>query len=849
MTQPPFSPEQLPAVEEVAIPESLPILGLPDAVMFPGAVLPLSISGENVVRLIDEAALSTRVIGVFWETSGDAGADPLGLARTGCAAQIARLARQPGGGVQVLLQGLARVQILQLQTGASYPQARVTVLDEPEPEPPEAAALARTVRVAFEQVVRLSPNLPDQAAVVAANIPRAGTLADLIAANLGLSAGDQQAVLDALDLAERLRLVLGLLERERELLDIANRTREDVAKSQREYVLRQQLETIRRELGEGDEQGAEVAELRRRLEEAGLPDEARREAERELERLARMSPAAPDYNISRTYLDWLIGLPWNVSTPDNLDLARARAVLDEDHYDLEKIKDRIVEYLAVRKLHAEQGNARARSPILCFLGPPGVGKTSLGQSVARALERKFVRVALGGVRDEADIRGFRRTYIGAIPGRILQGLNRAGSNNPVMLLDEIDKLAAGIQGDPAAALLELLDPAQNNTFVDRYLDVPFDMSQVLFICTANQLETIPGPLLDRMELISLAGYTELEKLQIARRYLIPRQIEANGLAPASGARGADRSLPAADAAPGPEAEGAGAPVSGGETPASNLPPAGLAERSPAPELSDEALRRLVREYTLEAGVRDLERRIGAGYRKMATRLASGLPLPAQIGGPDLDELLGPPRFRSERILGEDEVGVATGLAWTPAGGDVLMVEASAVPGSGQLILTGHLGDVMRESARAAVTYARSRDGALGIPADEFQRRDIHIHVPAGAVPKDGPSAGITMASAIISALTGRPAAKRVAMTGEITLRGRVLPIGGLKEKLLAAQRAGVRTVLIPHDNEVDLRDVPEETRGQLEIVPVEHMDEVVARVLLPAAGSPDGAGGTAPSGA
>jgi ATP-dependent Lon protease len=832
MTQPPFSPEELPQLEAVAIPESLPILTLPDAVMFPGAVLPLSISGDAPVRLIDEAALSTRVVGVFWDQAGDGGTDPLRLARTGCAAQIARLARQPGGGVQVLLQGLARIAIRQLQAAAAYPHARTAVLAEPEDAAPEVDALARTVRVAFEQVVRLSPNLPDQAAVIAANIPRAGTLADLIAANLGLTANDQQAVLDARDLAARLRLVLGFLERERELLDIANRTREDVAKSQREYVLRQQLETIRRELGEGDEQGAEVAELRRRLAEAGLPDEPRREAERELERLARMNPAAPDYNVSRTYLDWLLGLPWNTSTPDKLDLARARAVLDEDHYDLEKIKDRIVEYLAVRKLHVEHGNTRARSPILCFVGPPGVGKTSLGQSVARALERKFVRVALGGVRDEADIRGFRRTYIGAIPGRILQGINRAGSNNPVMLLDEIDKISAGIQGDPAAALLELLDPAQNNTFVDRYLDVPFDMSQVLFICTANQLETIPGPLLDRMELISLAGYTEQEKLQIARRYLIPRQIEANGLAPERSAPA--QPLPAADSVPGTAAEGAGAPVSGGDTPASNLPPAGIAERSPAPALTDAALRRLVREYTLEAGVRDLERRIGAAYRKMATRLASGLPLPAAIDADDLDELLGPPRFRSERILGDDEVGVVTGLAWTPAGGDVLMVEVSAVPGSGQLILTGQLGDVMRESARAAVTFARSRDGALGIPADAFQKRDIHIHVPAGAVPKDGPSAGITMASAIISALTGRLAHKRVAMTGEITLRGRVLPIGGLKEKLLAAQRAGVRTVLIPRDNELDLRDVPEETRAQLEIVPVDHMDQVVPRVLHPA---------------
>ncbi len=594
------------------------------------------------------------------------------------------------------------------------------------------AGLARSARSAYEQVVRLSPALPDELAIAAANIPSPGTLADLIAANSGVQPTDQQRILDTLDVAERLRLVIGFLEQERELLGIAERTREDVAKNQREYVLRQQLETIKRELGEDDERGAEIAELRRRLEEANLPEEPHKEAEREIARLERMPPGAAEYTVSRTYLDWLIGLPWSISTPDNLDLGRARQVLDEDHYDLEKIKERIVEYLAVRKLHADQGNLNARSPILCFVGPPGVGKTSLGQSIARALERKFVRVALGGIRDEADIRGFRRTYIGALPGRIIQGLNRGGSNNPVMLLDEIDKLGVGIQGDPAAALLELLDPAQNNTFVDRYLDVPFDMSNVLFVCTANQLDTIPGPLLDRMEILSLAGYTEQEKMQIARRYLIPRQLEANGLAPASHTRGRAMALSEADNAPGTASEGAGAPVSGGTTPASNLPPPEVIQRSIAPELTDGVLQRLVREYTIEAGVRDLERRIGAIYRKMATRLASGQALPERVDAADLDELLGPPRFRRESILGGDEVGVVTGLAWTPAGGDVLFVEATAVPGSGQLILTGQLGDVMRESARAALTYARSRDGALGIPEERFQKRDIHIHVPAGS---------------------------------------------------------------------------------------------------------------------
>ncbi len=550
-------------------------------------------------------------------------------------------------------------------------------------------------------------------------------------------------------------------------------------------LLRQQLEAIKRELGETDDHAAEIAELRRRLEEAHLPAEARQEAERELNRLERMPPGAAEYTVARTYLDWLLDLPWHTSTEDNLDMARARQVLDEDHYDLERIKERIVEYLAVRKLRQEEGaGSEARGPILCFVGPPGVGKTSLGASIARALERKFVRVALGGVRDEAEIRGHRRTYIGALPGRIIQGISRAGSNNPVVLLDEVDKLSIGFQGDPAAALLEVLDPEQNVAFVDRYLDVPFDLSKVLFVCTANRADTIPPALLDRMELLELAGYTEQEKLEIARRYLIPRQRSEQGMA----TRG--------------------------------------------PKLTSAALQRLIREYTHEAGVRDLERRIGAIYRKMATRLAEGKELPAQIDAADLDDLLGPPRFRSETLLGENEVGVVTGLAWTPTGGDVLFVEVSVIPGNGQLILTGQLGDVMKESARAALTYSRSRAADLGIDNDLFAKSDIHIHVPAGAVPKDGPSAGITIASALISALTRREVDKRIAMTGEVTLRGKILPIGGVKEKLLAAQRAGVRKVLLPKENEIDLREVPAETKAQLEIVLVGHMDEVLRELDL-----------------
>jgi len=782
----PSIPSGAPAAQ-AQIPEELPILPVNNAILFPSMLLRLVISGELWVKLVDEASLSNQPIGVFWRTQPGDTFDPMVLAQTGTAAQILRLLRLPDGSVQLVLQGQARIQIRQLQAAGPYPRARVAVFYDPPDPPVEVTGLARGVLNAFQEVVRLNPALPDELAVMAGNLANPGTLADLIAANLDLKFEEQQAVMDTLDVAKRLELVLGYLKRELEVLAIGQKAQEAMSRTQREYVLRQQLEAIKRELGETDERDAELAELRSRLEALDLPEEARKEAERELARLERMPPGAAEYVVSRTYLDWLLGLPWNTSTPDNLDLTRARQVLDEDHYDLDRVKERIIEYLAVLKLKANQDEGRVRGPILCFVGPPRVGKTSLGQSIARALGRKFVRVALGGVRDESDIRGFRRTYIGALPGRIIQGLSRAGSNNPVLMLDEVDKLSVGIQGDPAAALLELLDPDQNHAFVDRYLDVPFDMSRVLFICTANTTFTIPSPLLDRMEVLELAGYTESEKLAIAQRYLIPRQRTEQG----------------------------------------------LAEQGPA--IDEAALRRLIREYTREAGVRELERRIGALYRKMAARLAGGQPLPERIYAEDLDELLGPPRFTYEVILGQDEVGVATGLAWTPTGGDVLFVEASAVPGSGKLILTGQLGDVMKESAQAALTFARSRAQELGIPTDFAQSRDIHIHVPAGAVPKDGPSAGITMASALISALTGRPAYKHVAMTGEINLRGNVLPIGGVKEKLLAAERAGVQRVLVPRRNAPDLREVPEDTRSILEIVLVDHMDEVLSRVLHPKA--------------
>jgi ATP-dependent Lon protease len=575
-----------------------------------------------------------------------------------------------------------------------------------------------------------------------------------------------------------------MVSRELEVAEIGSRIqsqiREQMDKGQREYYLREQLKAIQRELGEVDETEAAAAGLRERIAEAEMPEEARREAERELDRLSHMNPMAPEASVIRTYLEWMVAIPWSKSTEDHLDLAQAQAVLDEDHYDLEKVKDRILDYLAVRKLRTEM-----KGPILCFVGPPGVGKTSLGQSIARAMGRKFGRMSLGGVHDEAEIRGHRRTYIGALPGRIMQSLRRVEVNNPVLMLDEVDKLGRDYRGDPASALLEVLDPEQNHAFVDHYLDVPFDLRKVLFIATANMLDTIPPALLDRMEVIQISGYTEEQKLQIANRYLLPKQLEEHGLS------------------------------------------------AEVLTVTEGAIRTIIQRYTREAGVRNLEREIAAVCRRVARRVASGESGPVTVDAQDLEDPLGPPRFRLDTLDQEDTVGVVAGLAWTPVGGDVLIVEARAVPGRGNLILTGHLGEVMQESARASLTYARSRAGALGIPDDFYERTDVHVHVPEGAIPKDGPSAGITIATALISALSQRPVAHQVGMTGEITLRGRVLPIGGLRDKVLAAHRAGLTTIVVPRENERDLQEIPETVREQIHFVPVDHMDEVLAVALLP----------------
>jgi ATP-dependent Lon protease len=819
------------AEDGVAIPEVLPVLATGASILFPAIVVPYVSGEERDIRAIDEAtSLPNRLVGVFaQEPTADGGFDGP-LRAVGTAASILRMARGPQGGVQAILQGVARVRLLEVVQ--HYPSWRVRVERLPERLEPstELEALVRSVITLFQRVVALSESLPNELGLTVAGITNPGNLADFVAANLGFKPEDRYAVLAATDITERMRLVNTLLAREVEVAEVGQKIRSqvqgDLDKRQREYILREQLAAIQKELGEGEQ--PELAELRRRLDEAHLPPAARREADRELGRLATMNQASAEYQVARTYLEWLADLPWDKHTEDRIDIDEAARILDEDHYGLEKVKQRILDYLAVRKLRGD-----TRGPILCFVGPPGVGKTSLGQSIARATGRRFIRMSLGGMRDEAEIRGHRRTYVGAMPGRIIQEIRRAGTNNPLIMLDEVDKLGADYRGDPASALLEVLDPAQNSTFQDHYLDVPFDLSKVLFITTANQLDPIPGPLRDRMEILELPGYTEREKVEIARRYLLPRQEQENGLAP-------------------------------GQV-----------------ELPEATLQAIIRGYTREAGVRNLERTIGAVCRRLARRVASlpgvggqasgvegagapGAPRTARDEGAtpagaappapraetappdsqppaphprfvvlpeDLPDLLGEQPLPDE-VLGErDEVGIATGMAATAVGGDILFVEAAVVPGKGQFTLTGKLGEVMQESARAALTYTRRRAADFGIDPKFFERNDIHVHVPAGAIPKDGPSAGVTMATAMVSAVTRRPVRRDVAMTGEISLRGKVLPVGGIRDKVLAAHRAGIRTVALPKDNARDLDDVPAEVRDDIRFVFAEHVDDVLNAAL------------------
>jgi ATP-dependent Lon protease len=768
------------------LPDALPVLPLRETVTFPETLTPLAVGQERSIKLIDDVLGANRMLAmVAARDPEDEEPGPDGLYEVGVVGIVARMLKVPDGTLRILVQGTQRVQLGPFVAEEPYLVARIAELPDVLDEGPELEALTRNVQRTFSEIVEHIPYLPEELQMAVANIEDPAALGHLIAGALRISTEEKQGLLEEVDVAARLRRLSQILARELEVVQlgsqIQSQVQSEVDKGQREFFLRQQLKAIQDELGEGDEQQAEVNELRQRVEEAELPEHALKAAERELSRLEKLPPAAAEHGVIRTYLEWLVELPWSKQTEDNLDIAHAREVLDADHYDLEKVKDRILEYLAVRKLKPD-----SPGPILCFVGPPGVGKTSLGRSIAKALGREFERISVGGVRDEAEIRGHRRTYIGAMPGTIVRALRDAGSRNPVFMIDEIDKMGADFRGDPSSAMLEVLDPAQNDSFRDHYLDLEFDLSEVLFIATANILDTVPIPLQDRMETIELAGYTLEEKRHIARRYLVPRQIEANGLKPSQ------------------------------------------------IEFSDSALTAIIEEYTREAGVRNLERQIGTICRKVARDVAEGKAKgKARISAKRARELLGRRRVFAEQRRRTKDPGVATGLAWTPAGGDVLFIEATAMPGSGKLTITGQLGDVMKESAQAALSYVRGhwRDLAADLDESWFAEHDIHIHVPAGAVPKDGPSAGVAMTVALASLISGRPVRNDVAMTGEVTLTGQVLPIGGLKEKSLAAQRAGIKRVIVPERNEGDVAEIPEHERSELEFVYVDEVSKAIAAAI------------------
>jgi ATP-dependent Lon protease len=771
-------PETAPVADE--LPSQLPILPLKETVVFPDSMTPLAIGQERSIRLIDDVVGGERLLALL--TVRDPEVEAPGwddLYQIGTAAVVHKMIRVPDGTLRILVQGIRRIRLRERALDEPYLVGEFDVVPDEVEESRELEALTRNAQALFARIIGLVPYLPEELQIAAANVDDPGALCNLVASTLRLKTEEKQQVLELADVDERLREVSRILNRELEVFElgtkIQSQVQSELEKGQREFFLRQQLKAIQEELGEGDPEQAEANELRERLDALELPEEVRKAADRELARLERLPAAAAEYGVIRTYLDWISTLPWHVTTEDNLDLERAREILDEDHYDLEKVKERIVEHLAVSKLKNDPAGQ-----ILCFAGPPGVGKTSLGHSIARTLGRKFARLSVGGVRDEAEIRGHRRTYIGAMPGSIIRALRDAESMNPVLLIDEIDKMGADVRGDPASAMLEVLDPEQNRTFRDHYLDLPFDLSKTLFICTANTTDTIPGALLDRMDVIQLSGYTEDEKLGIAKRYLVPKQIEAHGLTKSRLA------------------------------------------------IPDPALRLLVRDYTREAGVRGLERRIGDLCRKAAVEVAQGRREKLRVTEARVREWLGPRRFSSEARRRTADPGVATGLAYTPVGGDVLYIEAQAYPGSGKLTITGQLGEVMQESAQAALSWVRSHTEALGLEERWFAEHDVHVHVPAGAVPKDGPSAGITMATALASLVRGMPVAGDVAMTGEITLTGQVLPIGGVREKVLAAQRAGLARVILPRENEHDLDELPAETREELRFVLVDSIEDVFA---------------------
>ncbi|HEY2980677.1 MAG TPA: endopeptidase La [Anaerolineales bacterium] len=797
-------------------PDVLPILPLRGVIVYPQTAVPLTVGQPRSIKLVDDAVAADKFVGLVaavnpeLETPG-----PNDLYRVGTIAIIHRMLRAPDNSVRLLVQGTDRFRLVEFVQEEPYLKARIELAPETVEQGLEIDALARNARDQFQQITRLLPSFPEELAGSIAAVEDPLQTAYTIANFQRIDLKDAQEILELDSVAEKLKKLVGLLAREAEVLQlgqkIQNEARGEIEKVQRDYYLREQMKAIQRELGEKDEQMVEAEDFRKKIDEAKMPEEADKMARRELERLSRLPTAAAEYGVIRTYLDWLVSLPWSKLTPDNLDIAHARGILDKDHYGLKDVKERILEFLAVRKLRLERKDEiqvpsddvihrEHEGIILCFVGPPGVGKTSLGQSIARALGRKFTRISLGGVRDEAEIRGHRRTYIGAMPGRVLQALRRADTRNPVFMLDEVDKLTTDFHGDPASALLEVLDPEQNGEFRDNYLEVGFDLSQVFFITTANTLETIPGPLRDRMEIIFLSGYTDREKMAIARGYLIPRQVRENGLRPAEVG------------------------------------------------FTDESLEKIIRQYTREAGVRSLERRIGAICRKVGTRIAEGKATSFEITPVLVEELLDHPIF-----LGPDEVsmrvsipGVAPGLAWTPYGGDVLFIEATRMPGGKGFQVTGSVGNVMQESARAALSFVRSRAAQLGLDENFFERSDIHLHIPAGAQPKDGPSAGVTMATALVSLIAGRKVKPNVGMTGEITLRGQVLPVGGIKEKVLAAHRNGLRTIILPKRNAPDLEDVPEEIQKTMTFVLVETVDEVLAAALEPRASKSDSKNGSSP---
>ena len=780
----PDSTEGETEVEQIQV---LPLVALRDTVIFPEMIVPLQVGRDRSVKALDRAVRTSQPVVLITQRSGETeevtSVDE--LHSIGTLAKIAQVIRLQDGTVRAIVQGQRRVRLLDLVQTDPHLEARVELIPEDQPKTLEIEALMASVQGQIEQYVSAGASVPPEVAVAARNIGDGGLLADMSAYSPDMTTELRQQLLETIDIAERLRLVSGFLAKQIEVLELKGRIQSEVKsemdKTQREYILREQMKAIQKELGEDDPAVAEAGELRSKVEESAMPAEVKEKALKEVDRLARIPSASPEQGVIRTYVDWLVSLPWGIQTDDNLDLAESEKVLHEDHYGLEKPKERILEYMAVRKLAD-----KIRSPILLFVGPPGVGKTSLGKSIARAMGRKFVRMSLGGIHDEAEIRGHRRTYIGALPGRVIQSIKTAGSANPVFMLDEIDKVGMDFRGDPSSALLEVLDPEQNNTFQDNYLEVPFDLSRVLFIATANMVDTIPAALRDRMEIIPLPGYTQMERLRIAERFLMPKQLENHGL---------------------------------------------TAEQL---QITEPALVRLIQAFTHEAGVRNLEREIANVARKVARKVAGDASVTVVVQPEELETFLGPARFDYGELDAEDQIGMATGLVVSDAGGDIVQVEATKMEGKDEFILTGQLGDVMKESARAGLSYIRARTKELGIDPSIFEKQTLHIHVPAGATPKDGPSAGVTMVTAVASLLTGRPVRRDLAMTGEITLRGRVLPIGGLKSKLLAAHLAGVKTVLIPKRNEKDLIDIPEEVRSQLRIVGVETMDQVLAEALIDA---------------